>query len=334
MLTVFSSGVKPSSLMRGLSEFVSHEKMQIIFDTVLDYETNYGVYIPQTLLGILRLFSQIKIKDTYRISAIMEKLGFNDAKLPDFNLALGVIVTNLMNRGKSFEDAINEVKRNLGVETEIYPVTKQQLRIRINTETELMTPYEYYSKFKVSPIKDIFFDNIDDVGINKKALNALSKSEAVIFAQPDPIGVITTLSLPEVKSALEAAEGTVVAVFQPTISDKSKEVMRALGYSPTIFGLINAYAELVDLIVFNSEDIDIINKADAHDLGVELVPLDLKPTRDKKRVIKLARKVLSFAQVDLKKISERNSKESKTSAKSSGSSGLIETIKKNLTNLI
>ncbi|MHA1410168.1 MAG: hypothetical protein ACTSQY_07690, partial [Candidatus Odinarchaeia archaeon] len=298
MVALLYAGVEVNPIVERIAKAIKPEKLTILIDTVLDYMTDDVIQIYPTLLSVLKSVIDPSLEIPCNITNFLRKLNYLDFELSDFDLIFSLLISLGMERKKSFKSVIDDIREKLKIQIPIIPLTERSHQIEITLETgegrKPCAPFEYYKGILKGEIADIFFGSLNEINVHEEAKKVILKNNVLIICQPDPLTLFALLNNPNIQKLLEEYSGKIVAISQSHLSKPQKKIMEALEQSPGIFGLINMYLNLVDVLILDEKDTEIIVKAGAQDLGMEIVPIDLDIS-DEEKHSKILKKILKVA---------------------------------------
>lgn len=301
MITIYFGGYDQNLIAKQIIRATKYDKLNILIDSVLDYEFNSGLYMSPATCSIVRYLTIKKeLLDTFSVYPLLENLKYSDFRLNDFDMVINFILSLELLKERNFKGMINNLKEKLGIQNQIIPLTDKKIDIEITVNGPsgpiVVSPFEYYSKAPVGDVTNIFFKNLGEIKILEDAKRAILKSSLLIICQPDPLSLYADLNLPGMKKTLEEFSGRVLAICQIMLKERDQSIMKCLGQSPTIFGLINLLIGLVDDLILDDFDSELLLKARAQDLGMEIVPLNYRELSEDE--FKIIRKIIKITDID------------------------------------
>jgi 2-phospho-L-lactate transferase/gluconeogenesis factor (CofD/UPF0052 family) len=301
LVTVLYAGVEINPILDHMAKVIKPDKLTILIDTVFDYTNADNIKIYPTLLTLLKSLATPPMEENSCLTDYLNKIGYLDFKLSDCDIFLTLLMSLNLEKEKSIIESIEEIREKLNIKIPIFPLTQlsHNLEITIDHEGErkIISPLDYYRKNFFGKITDIFFGNLDENDVTEEAKKSILKSNVFIICQPDPLALFAILNNPNIKKLFEEYPGKIVAITQSKLNQKQIKIMEALGQSPTIFGLINMYLNLVDILILDEKDTELVVKASAQELGMEIVPIDLDTSTEEKHV-KILRKIFKVINLD------------------------------------
>lgn len=316
-ITALAGGVGASKLLVGLAHLMPPEDLTIIANTGDDIEL-FGLRIcpdvdtiTYTLAGIINEQNGWGLRDdSFECLRILDRFGgpawFN---LGDRDLATHIFRSDQLRQGRTLTDITDTIRRSLGVDTTILPMTDSYTPTRVVTEEGEFHFQEYFVRRRCEPvIRDIRFDNIQSAEPARGVLHALLDSDAIVLCPSNPfISIGPILAVPGIRDALRRTRAVVVAVT-PIIGARAlkgpaAEMLRDMGQEVSSFGVAELYVDIVDGFLLDESDRDQISRI--RELGMEVFAANtvMQSFEDKQHV---AHSVLDIFQI----LSDRHSHES------------------------
>lgn len=176
-------------------------------------------------------------------------------------------------------------------------MSDDRIATRILTANGEMSFQEWFVRERWAPeVKRVAFAGIGQSKPTPHVLQAIDNAAGIVICPSNPItSIAPILALPGVRQALGEARGKIVAVSpiigQAAISGPAHTLMRVNDLEPSVNGLAKGYADLLDVLMIDSEDQHFEN--DIEKLGVKSVSANIRMNSlaDKQR---LARQVLAL----------------------------------------
>lgn len=211
-ITALAGGVGGAKCLVGLQRILGADLTAIV-NTGDDAEF-YGVHVSPDvdivsywLAGIADVSRGWGIKDdTFRLVEGLRRLG-EDAwfSLGDRDFATCVLRTGRLSGGATLSAVTDEIRRRLGIDTHIIPMSDDPVRTRVSTTDGRSLEFqEYFVKERSQPsIDQILFDGISEAKPAPGVIEALSAAERIIICPSNPLlSIEPILALPGVKSLL------------------------------------------------------------------------------------------------------------------------------------
>ena len=283
MIVVLAGGVGAARFLQGLVQVVPQQRLTVIVNTGDDRDF-YGLHISPdldivmyTLAGIVDEKNGWGIRDdTYHTMQQLTRYGNEDwFLLGDRDLATHIHRTNLLRQGKTLSEVIESLRKNLGLELHIHPMSDQPIATHIQTPVGLLHFQEYMVKRHCTDdVQDVVFVGASAARPAPGVLDAIKDAEAILIAPSNPIVSIgSILAVPGIHNALHEASGMVVAVSPivggAPIKGPADKLMRGLGMDVSAVGVARCYRDFLDVMVIDERDAQLVSKIE--DLGIPTV---------------------------------------------------------------
>jgi len=297
-ITALAGGVGASKLLLGLASVMPPEDITIIANTGDDIEL-FGLRIcpdidtvTYTLAGVINQDTGWGLKgDTFECLQWLVRYGetpwFN---LGDRDFATHIVRTNQLRSGRSLSDVTDEIRRRLGVQSRILPMSDAYTPTRVVTDEGEMHFQEYFVGRKCEPrVRAVFFDNIDSARPAPGVVSAILDADAVIICPSNPIiSIGPILAVPGIREAVGDTPATVAAIT-PIIGGKAlkgpaADMLRDLGHQVSARGVAELYNDLLDVFVLDERDADAAREIQAPGMQVQNVDTIMQTLDDKQRL--------------------------------------------------
>ena len=306
MIVVLAGGVGAARFLQGLVQVVSQERLTVIVNTGDDRDF-YGLHVSPDLDIVMYTLADLVDEthgwgirnDTYHTMQQLTHYGNEDwFMLGDCDLATHIHRTNLLHQGKTLSEVTEELRKYLGLEIRILPMTNHPVATHIRTPVGLLHFQEYMVKRRcVDEVLDVVFVGASESRSSPGVLDAIKEAEAILIAPSNPIVSIgSILAVPGIHDALHEASGMVVAVSPivggAPIKGPADKLMRGLGMEVSPVGVARCYRDFLDVMVIDKQDERLLSEIE--NLGIPAVATDTI-MRDTAAKAALARKVLAAA---------------------------------------
>jgi LPPG:FO 2-phospho-L-lactate transferase len=306
MIVVLAGGVGAARFLQGLVQVVSQERLTVIVNTGDDRDF-YGLHVSPDLDIVMYTLADLVDEthgwgirnDTYHTMQQLTHYGNEDwFMLGDCDLATHIHRTNLLRQGKTLSEVTEELRKYLGLEIRILPMTNHPVATHIRTPVGLLHFQEYMVKRRcVDEVLDVVFVGASESRSSPGVLDAIKEAEAILIAPSNPIVSIgSILAVPGIHDALHEASGMVVAVSPivggAPIKGPADKLMRGLGMEVSPVGVARCYRDFLDVMVIDKQDERLLSEIE--NLGIPAVATDTI-MRDTAAKAALARKVLAAA---------------------------------------
>jgi len=305
MILALSGGTGGAKLVQGLAAEIDPVDLTIICNTA-DDTVFHGLHVSPDIDTIVYTLAGLNDEqkgwglagESFVVLEQLRRLGEEVwFKLGDKDLATHILRTYLLRQGSTLSEATRRIRGALGVESEILPMSDDRIESRVVTANGEISFQEYFVRDRWSPeVKRVFFAGIDQSKPAPHVLQAIGQAAGIVICPSNPITSIgPILAVPGVRQALTEARGKIVAVTPivagTAISGPAHTLMRTHDLEPSVRGVAEAYADLLDVLIVDPEDQS--RQSDIENLGVKPVSADVRMNSlaDKQR---LARQVLAL----------------------------------------
>ena len=302
-LVVLAGGVGGARFLSGLVKIVAPENVTAIINTG-DDSVFHGLYVSPdidivtyTLGGIVNRGQGWGIEgDSFMCLGMLERLGHETwFRLGDQDLAVHIHRTQRLQQGHTLAQVTDDIRKALGVECKLIPMTNYPVRTYIDTGKETIPFQEYFVKRGCrDPVREVIYEGIWQAEPAPGVLEAIKRASAVIVAPGNPfLSIGTILALKNVRHAI-IRSATQVMTISPIIGGRSvkgpaDDMMRTMGHEVSAVGIARIYQDLLNGIVIDEKDRGL--KPDIEKLGIRVHVTDTLMNTDRRRT-NLAKTVL------------------------------------------
>lgn len=280
MIVVLAGGVGAARFLQGVVQVVPHEELTVIANTGDDREF-YGLHVSPdvdivmyTLAGLVNESQGWGIRDdTYHTMQQLTSYGHEDwFQLGDRDLATHIHRTQLLRQGKTLSEATDDLRKRLGLQLRVLPMSDQPVQTHVQTPAGLLHFEEYFVKRRCSdPVQDITFVGASTARPAPGVLDAMKQAEAILIAPSNPIVSIgSILAVPGIHDMLHEASGMVVAVSPivggAPIKGPADKLMSGLHMEVSAVGVARYYRDFLDVMVIDEQDAHLLDAIE--DLGI------------------------------------------------------------------
>ena len=306
MIAALTGGTGGAKLIEGLAAEIDPAELTIICNTG-DDAIFHGLYvspdsdtITYTLAGLSDPAKGWGIAgDTFTVLEQLRRLGnevwFN---LGDRDLATHITRTRLLHEGGKLSEITERLRRALGVQSTILPMSDDRVETRVTTMQGEISFQEYFVKQRWSrEVTAVRFAGAESSQPAPGVIEAILNAEAVVVCPSNPITSIgPMLAVPGIRSALRSCAAPIIGVSPiiaaSAISGPAHKLMIASGFKASALGVADGYRDFLDALIIADEDRQLISEI--QQLNVRAVTADIRlPDLAHKR--RLARQVLALA---------------------------------------
>jgi len=294
-VVVLAGGTGGAKLARGMLD-VAGEDLVVIANTGDDVEVHGAHVSPDPDLIAFWLADRIDERgwglreDTFVVMDALRTLG-EDVwfALGDRDLAIGIQRARRLAAGTTLTEAIAGLTSSLGIAARVLPMSDAPVR----TWVRARGTWHAFQAFMIrergeGPIEDVTFRGAEAAPPTAAVLEAIATARAIVIGPSNPIiSIGPILALPELREAVAAAPGPVVAVSPlvggEVVKGPTAAFMAWAGAALDSDGIAQLYAGLIDGLV-----------ADARAGGVPTLETDVAmPDATARR--RVAAQALAFA---------------------------------------
>jgi LPPG:FO 2-phospho-L-lactate transferase len=303
MITALAGGVGAARFLTGLVKLVEGKDLSIIVNTGDDIEL-FGLHISPdvdivtyTLAGIVDEEKGWGIRgDTFHCLEALRKL-YGEAwfNLGDKDLATHIFRTNLLKTGLKLSEVTERVRRLLGVEAAILPMTDDKFETRVLIEEGSVHFEDYFVKrVAKDEVLGVEFLGADKAKPASGVLESIREAELLIICPSNPVVSIgTILSVKGVREAVKRTTAKKVAVSPiiagAPVKGPADKLMRGLGLEVSAYSVAKLYSDFLDTFILDTADSSEKGRIEKLGVEVKVVNTIMKSLEDK---IELARTVL------------------------------------------
>jgi LPPG:FO 2-phospho-L-lactate transferase len=199
-------------------------------------------------------------------------------RLGDRDFATCIHRTRRLIEGVALSHATDEIRRALGVRSQVIPMTDDDVRTQIvSRDGERMAFQEYFVRRRADvEVASVEFSGIDDAKPAPGVIDAIASADRVIVCPSNPVvSVAPILSLPGVQEAL-ASHPFVVAVTPivrgAPLKGPADRLLSGLGVEVSASGVARLYSGWCNHFVVDSSDAS--EASDTERAGMRAVLLD------------------------------------------------------------
>jgi len=266
LITVLAGGTGSVKLVRGLAALT--DDMAVI-SNVGDNIWLHGLYvcpdIDTIVYGLAGLLDEKRgwgvRGDSFECLAQMEKLGAPSwFGLGDKDLATHLTRTDMMKKGKSLSQVTDWMRRRYAISERVIPATDDEVVTKIITDRGRMHLQEFWVKYRGEPaVSGVYYEGAKRARANRKAIDAIRRSDMVIIAPANPISSIGPIvALAGLRKELAKKRDKVMAVSpligEAAVSGPAVKYMKALRLASSPAGVGEYYSDFVGAFVIAPSD--------------------------------------------------------------------------------
>jgi LPPG:FO 2-phospho-L-lactate transferase len=266
-VVALAGGTGGAKLAAGIQAVVGSE-LTVIANTGDDIET-LGVHVsPDPDLCTYWLTDQIDEErgwgirgDAFTVFERLVELGAPDwFGLSDRDLATCLERKRRLAAGERLTDVTSGLARALGSAATVLPMCDEPVRTRVRTDAGWRGFQEYLIQDRAEPpIEEIEFTGLSGAHLTAEVADAVAAADVIVLGPSNPvISIGPILAVPGLGEAIAAAGAPAVAVSPfvagEVVKGPTDEFMRAVAREPSVAGVAEAYAEVIDGLVVDAAD--------------------------------------------------------------------------------
>lgn len=270
MIVALAGGVGGARLALGLARHLPAQELTVVVNTGDDFE-HLGLRICPDLDTVLYTLAGVNNRVTgwgranegWNFMATLAELGADTwFKLGDKDVALHVLRTHALARGRRLSELTTQFARRFGVRSRLLPMSDTPVSTRVHTARAVLPFQDYFVRLQCRPrVTGFSFQGAETARV-PEALAAIMRAgrvRAVVLCPSNPfVSVAPILSVAPIKRWLERRRFPVVAVSPivggAAIKGPAAKMMRELGLEISALGLARHYGSLVDGWVIDRRD--------------------------------------------------------------------------------
>jgi LPPG:FO 2-phospho-L-lactate transferase len=268
-VVLLAGGTGGAKLARGMLDEVGSD-LVVIANTGDDVEIHGGYVSPDPDLVLYWLADRIDERgwglrgDTFAVMDALRELGedvwFN---LGDRDLAVCLQRAQRLAEGARLTEALDELRRALGVQARVLPPTDERIRTRVRAHGEWLGFQEFMIRERAAgPIEGVEVLGAASAPACPEALEAIAAASAVVIGPSNPvISIGPILAVGGIAEALRATPAPVVAVSPlvrgQVLKGPTDIFMEWSGHPLSADGIVAHYSGLIDGLVSDERASDV-----------------------------------------------------------------------------
>ena len=260
-VVVLAGGTGGAKLARGMLELAGDD-LVVVANTADDVEVYEAHVSPDPDLVLYWLAGAIDPRgwgvdgDTFAVMDALRDLGEEVwFRLGDRDLAACLARARRLREGARLTEALDELRRSLGVGARVLPMTDARVRTRVRHAGRWWPFQEYMIRAGAAePVEGVELEGIDSAAAVPEALEAISAARAIVIGPSNPlVSIGPILAVAGMREALVAARAPVVAVSPlvrgAAVKGPTEAFLRWAGIALDSEGIATAYTGLIDGLV-------------------------------------------------------------------------------------
>ncbi|MBS1263413.1 MAG: 2-phospho-L-lactate transferase [Methanonatronarchaeales archaeon] len=262
-MLVLSGGTGTVKLVRGLASIGAD--FSVAVNTADDLEVSGNLVCPDLdsvvygLAGVLDGDLWGVRGDSFETHDRLRELGSGEyMRIGDRDRATHVLRSELMSEGHTLSEATDEVCGRLGVETDVVPMTDDEVATLVRTPSGTLHFQEFWVREGGEPeVEGVEFEGLECADPSPGLLRNLERESVVVIGPSNPVTSIgPVLGLEGVRDALSDKR---VAAVSPIIGDgpvsgPAGRLLEVEGFGATSRGVEEFYGGLLNLFVTDVRD--------------------------------------------------------------------------------
>lgn len=297
-VAALAGGIGAAKLLLGLSRVLPPGNITAIVNTGDDAEIHSLTICPDldtvtyTLAGVVNVSAGWGVAgDAFEALQWLGRYGratwFN---LGDRDLATHIHRTALLRGGASLAEAADGIRRALGVDARILPMSNEPVRTVLETDAGRLAFQEYFVRERARPrVSRIEFDGANCAVPAPGVLSALELADIVLICPSNPlISIGPILAVPGIRTKLAECRAKVVAVT-PIVGGKSlkgptDKMLAELSLPVSALGVAQMYRDVAAAFVLDEADATLKSAIEALGMRVILAPTIMQNDEQKERL--------------------------------------------------
>jgi LPPG:FO 2-phospho-L-lactate transferase len=276
-----AGGVGGARLAFGLARALSPDEMTIVVNTGDDF-THLGLRICPDLDTVMYTLAGLANRqegwglanDTFAGMEALEKLGGETwFRLGDRDIATHLRRTHLLNQGLRLTEVTQSLCAALDVKTAVLPMTDQPVATRVVTDEGTLDFQDYFVRRHCQPrLSAILFAGIERAEPSPDVRQALAAADGVVLAPSNPfVSIEPILGLPGMRDLIARLPAVAVSpiVGGQAVKGPAAKMLAELGLDVSASAVARRYTDLVRGFVMDEVDSALASEVEA--LGMQVV---------------------------------------------------------------
>jgi LPPG:FO 2-phospho-L-lactate transferase len=183
--------------------------------------------------------------------------------LGDRDLATNMFRTRLLDAGRTLTEAIDALRRAMGIEIVVLPMSNEPVRTEVVTAFGERLDFQTYfvRRHHADMITEVSFVGAEASSPAPDVLDAIGGADVIVIPPSNPlVTVAPVLAVPCVRDALASSGATRIAV-SPIVGGRSIKgpldaLLASMGHEVSPAAVAKIYAGLIDVFVLDDADAD------------------------------------------------------------------------------
>ena len=283
-IVVLCGGVGAARFLAGLVAVTDPARVTAVVN-VADDDRFHGLHVSPDIDTVLYTLAGLvheeqgwgRRDETFNTQTELARLG-EDAwfRLGDKDLAIHIHRTRLLGEGRSLTEAVDGIRRTLGIGATILPATDGRQRTRVRTDDGWIPFQEYFVKRRTADdVRELRFE--PDAAPTAAVRAAIAGADVIVIAPSNPfVSIGPILALTGLRDDIHGARAVVVAVSPivggAAIKGPAAAMLATFGHDVSALGVARLYANIADAFVLDTEDRALAPAIEELGLSVTVVP--------------------------------------------------------------
>ncbi len=265
---MLAGGVGAARFLQGLVHIVPPQCITAIVNTGDDAQF-HGLHVSPdldiimyTLAGLVDEARGWGIQgDTFACQDFLSRLGEETwFRLGDRDLATCLVRTRMLRCGLSLTEATDRLRRALGVEVRLLPMSDDPVSTEIVTPDGVLAFQEYFvRRGQQDEVRGVQFRGADTARPGPEVLKAIDGSDAIIIAPSNPfVSIGTILAVDGVRTAMRRNRSRTVAISPiiggTAVKGPADRMLRSMGLEVSAWGVATLYRDIAGTFIIDQVD--------------------------------------------------------------------------------
>jgi LPPG:FO 2-phospho-L-lactate transferase len=302
-------GVGGAKLADGLQQCLSPGELHVIVNTGDDFE-HRGLPICPDLDTVLYTLGAVanaeqgwgRADESWQVQTQWRELGLDTwFQLGDRDIALHLYRRELLSRGLSLTQVMQELAQRLGVTAHLLPMCDAPAPTIVVTDEGEMPFQEYFVKHRCRPVvKGFHFGAAGGAGAMTAEVRAALESgdlDGIIVCPSNPyLSVAPILAVPGMRDRLVEARVPIIAVSPliggTAVKGPAAKIMQELDLPVTPVQIARDYADFLDVMLIDESDTGMLDEQRPEDPHLVTAPIMMRTPADRRALASACLKIL------------------------------------------
>lgn len=268
-----AGGVGGAKLADGLQQVLAPGELTVVVNTGDDFERHSLLICPDhdtvayTLAGVADpVQGWGRESETWNVMEQLARLGQETwFRIGDRDLATHLFRADRRREGLSLTQIALELQSALGVPSRILPMTDEQVRTRVRTDSGWLDFQDYFVRMRQAPeVREVRYEGAEASAITPEVRTAIRTAEAIVVAPSNPVVSIgPILAIPGFMEEIASARrrgvrvvGVSGIVGGKAVRGPADRMLSSLGEESSALGVARRYASIGLLDEFFIDRVD------------------------------------------------------------------------------